>query len=258
VTTFYHEREEPSFTDETVGATAALSRRLLPHLQGRFGYTFEERNGSDIDPSIDPTTVDEYTKATLFLELNRDTRDSPIFPSRGHQESFKVEHADDSLGGTLNFDRFSLKVTGHIPIGDDVGISLAAQTGFILPRDSGPLPIQERFFNGGESTVRSFKESELGPKSANGDPEGGEFRNVFNLEARLPLLGPIQWALFADAGNVGREIQGYGLSDMRYALGAGLRFALPIGPIRLDAGINPNRRPDEDSYVIHFSIGYPF
>src|SRR6185503_5417776 len=100
--------------------------------------------------------------------------------------------------------------------------------------DPGQLPIQERFFNGGESTVRSFRESHLGPRSPNGDPEGGEFRNIFNVETRFPLFGPLQGALFVDAGNVGRKVEDYGFRDMRYAVGAGLRFALPIGPLRVD------------------------
>jgi outer membrane protein assembly factor BamA len=258
VTTFLHQREEPSFTDETVGVTAALSRRLLPHLQGRFGYTYEQRDGSDIDPTVNPSTVEEYTKASLFLELIRDTRDSPIFPTSGHQESLKIEHSDDAFGGSLNFDRIIFKTAGHIALSDAIGLALGAETGVLLPRDPGLLPIQERFFNGGESSVRSFRESELGPRAANGEFEGGEFRNVFNVEARFPLFGPIQWALFADAGNVGREVQDYGLRDMRYALGGGIRFALPIGPLRLDVGVNPDRRRDEDPFVIHFSIGYPF
>jgi outer membrane protein insertion porin family len=49
-----------------------------------------------------------------------------------------------------------------------------------------------------------------------------------------------------------------GLDDMRYAIGAGLRYKLPVGPIRLDYGVNPDPRPDEDFGAFHFSFGFAF
>jgi outer membrane protein insertion porin family len=49
-----------------------------------------------------------------------------------------------------------------------------------------------------------------------------------------------------------------GLDDMRYAIGAGLRYKLPIGPIRLDYGINPDPRRNEDDGAFHFSFGFAF
>jgi outer membrane protein insertion porin family len=49
-----------------------------------------------------------------------------------------------------------------------------------------------------------------------------------------------------------------GLNDMRYAVGAGLRYKLPVGPIRLDYGVNPDPRPFEDFGAFHFSFGFAF
>jgi outer membrane protein assembly factor BamA len=120
------------------------------------------------------------------------------------------------------------------------------------------IPIDERFFSGGATTVRSFSERDLGPHDPKGNPIGGEFTTVFNAEYTFPIFGELQGALFADAGNLLPSSEDPGLNDMRYALGVGLRYKLPIGPIRLDYGFNPDRRPGEDSGAFNFSFGFAF
>ncbi len=125
------------------------------------------------------------------------------------------------------------------------------------------IPIDERFFNGGSTTVRSFAERDLGPHD-NGDPIGGEFFTVFNVEYTFPIYGELQGAAFVDAGNLlpGLDDLFDGVTasfdDMRYAVGLGLRYKLPIGPIRLDYGYNPDRHEDEDTGAFHFSFGFAF
>ena len=141
---------------------------------------------------------------------------------------------------------------------DEWTLSFGAKTGLLWPRGGESVPIQERFFAGGESTVRSFEESELGPVLSSGKPAGGQYRNVFNAELRFPIFRAIKGAVFADAGNVGRKVGDWGLSGMRYGLGGGLRLALPIGPVRVDGGWNPDRDPGERSWVVHLSGGLPF
>ncbi len=154
-------------------------------------------------------------------------------------------------------------------------------TGLIIPgRGEATLPLSERFFNGGENRVRSFKESELGPKDPSGDPVGGYGFNVFNLELRQRLIGNLIGTVFIDYGNVApnrsrseRGLQPYDsrsdvisdtlddfFKDFRPGVGFGLQYLLPVGPARVDFAFNPDRRSqdDEDSFVIHFSIGTAF
>ena len=104
------------------------------------------------------------------------------------------------------------------------------------------IPIDERFFIGGATTVRSFGERDLGPHDNHGHPVGGEFYTVFNVEYTFPIFGELQGAVFTDAGNLLPSSEDIGLNDMRYAIGAGLRYKLPVGPIRLDYGVNPDPR----------------
>jgi len=107
--------------------------------------------------------------------------------------------------------------------------------------------------------VRSFREDELGPTDLDGDPVGGEGATTLSLEWRHLLTGNLAGALFVDAGNVTRDITDYlDFPDFRYGVGAGIRYLLPVGPLRLDFAVNPDPRDGEDEYVLHFSVGFPF
>src|SRR5207245_10975763 len=70
------------------------------------------------------------------------------------------------------------------------------------PAEATAIPIDERFFNGGASTVRSFGERDLGPHDPKGNPLGGEFLTVFDIEYTFPLLGELQGAVFTDASTL--------------------------------------------------------
>jgi outer membrane protein insertion porin family len=106
--------------------------------------------------------------------------------------------------------------------------------------------------------VRSFGERLLGRLERHGDPIGGEFFTVFNAEYTFPIYGELQGAVFADAGNLIASSEDPSFNDMRYALGLGLRYKLPIGPIRLDYGFNPDPRVHEADGAFHFSFGFAF
>jgi outer membrane translocation and assembly module TamA len=136
-------------------------------------------------------------------------------------------------------------------------LALGARAGVINGAGVEELPIDERFFNGGSNSVRSFGERDLGPH-VDGDPIGGEFFTVFNVEYTFPIFGELQGAVFVDAGNLLPDANNAGLDDMRYGVGFGLRYKLPIGPLRLDYGVNPDRRTGEDFGAFHFSFGFAF
>ena len=132
--------------------------------------------------------------------------------------------------------------------------------GVIAPFESTEtIPIQERFFNGGENTVRAFKEDQLGPKDSDGNPVGGEAYNVFTAEWRVPVKGRPGWASFYDIGNVVLDASDVGaLEDYRGGLGTGLRYDLPVGPLRLDMAWSDDPEDGEPAWVLHFSVGFSF
>ncbi len=255
----FFERQEPSFRDRAVGSTVSLSRRLLSRTTGRIGYSFRD-HADALAQVVDPgSRFVDYVEGRVFAELKNDHRDNILFPKSGHEQFVLFEVMDDTLGADVSFQRLRLGATAHLPLSENLRLVLRTEQGWLWPGDtSAEIPLQERFFNGGESTVRSFRESRLGPTDALGAPIGGEFRNILSCELRAPVWKTLEGSLFVDAGNVGRSVDDYGFDDLRYAVGAGLRLVLPIGPLRLDLAHNPDRELGEKEWVTHFSVGYPF
>ena len=124
------------------------------------------------------------------------------------------------------------------------------------------LPIDERFFLGGSTTVRSYAERQLGPYDHNtsGEPIGGEAYTLANLEFQFPvkLATDLKGAVFVDAGNLRPRAEQFGFGAEHYAVGAGIRYNLPIGPLRADYGVNPNPGRNEAFGAFQFSFGLAF
>jgi len=129
------------------------------------------------------------------------------------------------------------------------------------------LPASERFFAGGDNTVRGYARDTLGdPETiSRGFPRGGNALIIFNSELRVPVWRDIGGAVFMDVGNVFSRVSDIELSHLRPAAGFGLRYKSPIGPIRVDLGFKLDRgRFDvlpgdrEPLWEFHISIGQAF
>ncbi|MEO6594946.1 MAG: BamA/TamA family outer membrane protein [Planctomycetota bacterium] len=252
-------REEPSFTDVAVGGTVALARQLVSSVMARIGYTYLDRTDAEAFTAGAQNQLVDFVEGKVFFELRNDRRDNLLFPKSGHAEFLAFERIAPEFGASVDLDRVIFRAVGHIPFFDPVRLVLRSEQSVLWPHaGSAAVPLQLRWFNGGESTVRSYRESQLGPKDSTDQPIGGEFRNIFSAELRFPLWRTLELGLFADAGNVGGRVQDFSLDDMGYAIGAGLRLLLPIGPVRLDAGWNPDQKPGDVEWAVHLSVGYAF
>jgi outer membrane protein insertion porin family len=136
------------------------------------------------------------------------------------------------------------------------------------------LPASERFFAGGDTTVRGFALDRLGigpivdqPGAAptidpNGFPTGGNAMLVMITELRVPVGGAFQMVGFLDAGNVFDRVSHFQLDEIRGSAGFGVRYRSPVGPIRVDLGFKLDRREfageRESLTALHFSIGQAF
>jgi outer membrane translocation and assembly module TamA len=128
------------------------------------------------------------------------------------------------------------------------------------------LPASERFFAGGDTTVRGFSLDRLGTDatiSSTGFPTGGNGLVVLNAEVRLAVIGGLGAVGFVDAGNVFLRARDLDLGQLRGAAGFGLRYRSPVGPIRIDMGFKLDRRelaPGrlERRNVLHISLGQAF
>ena len=129
------------------------------------------------------------------------------------------------------------------------------------------LPASERFFAGGDTTVRGFALDRLGTAETldpQGFPQGGNGHGRFStLETRAPYWKDLQFVWFLDAGNVFRRVSDIRLDELRFTSGVGFRYRSPIGPLRVDWGLKMSTRllltgGRERSNVVHISLGQAF
>ena len=251
-------REEPSYTLVEQTARFTLSRDLAPNLTGGATYRFSRSRVRKSDV-IDPTTKETNLRlgaAGPFLEY--DSRDDVFAPTGGARVRLFGEAGTRELGGAIDFWHTGVSASAFLQLFAGTVIGAHAHNEWSVPfHRTDRMPIQERLFSGGENSVRSFTQSKLGPRDAGGTPIGGEVRTTLSLELRQRIFGPLSVAAFGDYGNVAisasKPFKGF-----RTAVGGGVRYALPIGPLRLDVGVNPRPRSGEDAYVIHFAVGMPF
>ena len=268
-----------------LGGRLELTRKITK--QDEAGVIFAVRHVEITSAAIKPIFLGEtsYFVNTLGFTNTFDLRDSPLVSPRGLVINNTLDLALSALGSDIEFVRGTVRVGYYIPFGpkplapgvveDNTGsglqrwfrqssLAFGARAGIIHSLttsgadEATAIPIDERFFNGGGNTVRSFGERDLGPHDRKGHPIGGEFFTIFNIEYTVPIFGELEGALFTDAGNLLPTAEEPGLGDMRYALGVGLRYKLPIGPVRLDYGVNPNPQNGEDFGAFHFSFGFAF
>ena len=280
LTAFYNHREEPSFTRRDIGIRFTLSKYLTNNLLSSGEYMIRNTDITNVD-KLEEQSEGTYNYASLKGQLTYDTRNDIFFPTTGQRLFASAEQADKVLGSGINLTRLTggARIFFHLARNTVLGARYSA--GLLIPGTGEvTLPLSERFFNGGENTVRSYKEAELGPKDSSNDPIGGYGFNVFNLELRQRLIGNLIGTVFLDYGNIApnrsREDQGLPpydsrsevisdtiddfYKDFRPGVGAGLQYLLPVGPARFDVAFNPdhNSQRDEDSFVFHFSVGTAF
>jgi outer membrane protein insertion porin family len=213
--------------------------------------------------------------STLSATWIRDTRDKPLDASRGFYETLDLGITPKALGSSANFARFLGQSSYYKPFGKTVWanrITLGLAKSFA----SSDVPTSERFFSGGETTLRGFPINGAGPQRtvpacSNAAvpstcvnlqvPVGGNQLFIFNSEFRFPLgikegLGA---AVFYDGGNVYGPIGiSHFIRDYTNTVGVGLRYATPVGPVRFDIGRNLNPVTGVKATQFYITLGQAF
>ena len=246
------------YTKTEVGFSPSVSRQITDHWEvsafalGKYVAITEIL--------IDPSSLagsDDYSVAGIGLSQTLDYRNNKALPTKGFVFDASIDFAPNGIGA-ITFVRGRVRFSYYVPVTAKTVLAFGARAGLISPLSDEELPIDERFFNGGATTVRSFSELTLGPRDDAGYPLGGESFTVFNIEYTFPIWGDVYGALFLDAGYVVPNAANFGVEDMRYGVGGGLRYNLPIGAIRVDYGLNPSPKPGEAQGAWHFAIGVAF
>jgi outer membrane protein insertion porin family len=277
-----------SFNFTRKGVTAELLRRLTPSIRTSVRYTFGTTRTFDVrlteeEQALIDRRFPQVRLSVVTGALSRDRRDDVVEPTRGTFLSFESSMASRATGGQVGFIKTYLQGHWFKPIPGAPRVIFATRASIGLadgyarevpatdeqgrPIDGSPeivedLPASERFFAGGDTSIRGYALDTVGAPetiSASGFPRGGNAVLIMNGELRLPVWGDIGAAVFIDGGNVFERVTHFDIGELRGSLGFGLRYRSPIGPVRLDLGFKMDRREFEKSRsVLHFSIGQAF
>jgi outer membrane protein assembly complex protein YaeT len=262
-------------------ARAEVGSQLAPTfgITGRYSFErtrlFDEIFTPEEKPLID-RLFPEVRLSKVAGSFIFDTRDDLLDPARGTYLILDTDVAVRAMGSEVGFVRTYAQgfLYRQLPTGRRAIVAFGARVGaahgferFVADQAVSALPASERFFAGGDTTVRGFSLDRLGNEetiSASGFPLGGNSVVILNGELRMQLLGAVQGVGFVDAGNVFPLASDLSVTDLRPAAGFGVRVNTDFGPIRMDLGFNLDPQqfredlPRERRMVFHISIGQAF
>jgi outer membrane protein insertion porin family len=235
------------------GFQVQQSLRLPDRWQLLAGYRF--RRNTTLAPELPSAPIDV---GGLDLSVLRNTRDDLIDPRRGAFLSLNLDIAPSFFGSEAPLVKgFAQALLARSFAGDALTWAQSYQLGLAWGLGGEPVIPFERFMAGGANSLRGFGTNEVGPRDALGDPAGGEAVLILNQELRYRHPSGLGAAVFYDGGNVFDTVRDFS-PELRHTLGAGLRWASPIGLLRVDFGFPLARRADEKAYRVYFSFGQAF
>jgi outer membrane protein insertion porin family len=280
--------DESSFTSQQVGGALRTGFRLDEYSSLSFKYliAFRDVKGIDVD-SAAPAIIDEEgdsLKSAIGSTYTYDDLDNPLKPTSGLRAQLESEIA--GLGGDAQYGALEARAWWFMSFLDEkVTLKLEANAGHIEPFSGDGLPLQDRFFKGADS-FRGFAKSGIGPKQVGNDGEldaiGAENYAIGTVELIFPLWGiPEEWglegAVFSDFGTVfgtdeddvaagvdscsnldGIDCDVFDSTNIRAAVGAGVIWQSPFGPLRLEAAYPLLKEDFDETEKFRFSIGTRF
>jgi len=274
-----HNSTNPIFTSRLLEGGVQLQRALnADKTQNLFlRYSLRQTGITRLLPGFQdlvPPQDRHVRLSTLAASYIRDTRDNSLDAHKGLYESFELDFNPSFLGSSVDFTRLVAQAAYYKRFApDDIVWANSLRLGFAKPFNSSHVPLAEAFFSGGGSTLRGFPLNGAGPQrtiTICGDPAdastcalttvpvGGNQLLILNSEFRIPV--PLKKGLgvvaFYDGGNVFSRIGFHG--QYTNSLGFGIRYATPVGPVRVDIGHNLNAPPGVGGIQYFITLGQAF
>lgn len=263
------------------GITNSFIYRYSRNLTGSASYEFTKNKELSQQFNVDlPDTTRDYDLSSF--QVNG-------YYNQGfgrEQEGWVIQPYAEVSGlfgfATFGFQKLSIDVRRYTRLSNSTMLATRVQAGGLFNVATDSLPNNIRYYLGGTNSVRGWYRQELGPKRARVDdgnfiqyvPLGGRAKMGFNLEVRQNLnffLDGLGIAVFLDGGQVWETVGNFGIGNMQFGTGGGLRYQSPIGPVRVDIGYKVNPTDEDlniyngqdfgsawDRFGIHFSIGQAF
>ncbi|GAB4540567.1 MAG: outer membrane protein assembly factor [Thermodesulfovibrionia bacterium] len=239
---------------------AGTERQIRKGLNAGINYEYSSVETTDVEPGVILTREDTGTVdiSSISTFLFYDTRDNPFDPTSGSLNGAVLKFASKALLSETEFIKGIIQSSWYYRMGKGIVFAFSLKGGLAHAfGETKELPLIERFFLGGRTTVRGYSQDTLGPKGEGDTPTGGNLFALVNAEFRIPIRKNIGIVTFIDGGNVWKAIDDLE-PELRYTVGMGLRYRTPVGPIRIDYGYKLDRLPDEGVGELHFSIGHAF
>jgi outer membrane protein insertion porin family len=276
------ERQYLDYTRRATGGDIKAGYSLSDSLSTFWLYKFEEKQIRDESVGLlqnihlgaiiapDP----QSSTSAISASLTSNTTDYRIDPSSGMIDTISVEFA--GLGGTNRYLRYITEHTLFMPVGWGTVASIRGTLGYIQGIMGQVVPLDEKFYLGGISSLRGYTGRTVCPVLSNNVTTtdingigtttlnhvylGGDIQAVVNLEYTFPLLkdAGLKGVVFFDTGNAADSLGS--TFNFVSSYGAGIRWFSPIGPLRLEYGVplNPRTNIDKSTGRIEFSIGSIF
>ena len=237
--------------------------RIIKRPRGSWQHTFGLRYRLDritqdgvVDAGEIPdaflANANEQQQSLLFgYEVARTTSDKRVNPGKGFRQTYKVELGSESLLSDADMAIVNAGWRFIYSLGENDNHQFVGRgdVGYIFAQDFTKVPYNLRYFTGGDQTIRGFDYKSLSPEE-NGFKLGGQALAVGSLEYNYQFKDGWRAAVFSDVGNAyDKDFN----TPTAYSVGLGVRWASPIGPIRVDvaSGISDDDHPIR----IHFFIG---
>jgi outer membrane protein insertion porin family len=261
------------FDQESTGGSASVTFPLGLFAGWSVGYRRERSKVTNFDTSlVDPDYISFYNNSTtsaVFTSLYFNTVNNPFRPMTGMSLNLSTVVAGSFLGGENYFVKPSFEGSLFVPTFRKQNLAFRVSVAYVRRYSGHEIPIWERFFLGGEDTLRGFGVRSVYPLTeenryfvdpGTGTIQGGDRVYLTNAEYVFHITEQVDIALFADVGNTFHERQKWEFSNYRADAGVEFRFFLPTFnvPLRLIYATNLKSKPGDDFSNFQLSIGLTF
>ncbi|HAW49531.1 TPA: outer membrane protein assembly factor BamA [bacterium] len=243
------------YSERKNGGYISLGRPFKETNRAFLKYRLNRSKFEDLKDNA-PSDVWEWKKkwkdryavtSSIELGLIHDTRRPSIFdPTLGCKVSPSIQIAGGVLGGDVEFYKPNFEGMWYIPSFHKFVLVFHTDFGFIQGKN---IPDSERFYLGGENTIRGYDGRSIHPKEG-----GGDSFFIFNTAYRFPIAKGVSFDIFLDCGNTWRRGKEE-LLNLYFGGGFGVKFNSPIGPLRFDYAWPLTK---EKTPKFYFSIGESF
>ncbi len=258
---YFVDREYDEYDQRSFGGQLSLGKDITDFTSAGLSYNISQYDISSVDDDAPQSIKDEEgtrSKSSIILSLTNDTRDSYIDPTTGHKYTASLELAGGPLGAETDFVKLAGEARWFRPITEKFVLMTRLEAAVVEEYgDSDLVPLFDRFFSGGATSVRGYEYREVGPRE-DGDPVGGKAKLEGSLELSYPIIDIIKGFVFFDFGQVWEETEDFGQNKINMSVGLGIGLRTPVGPIRVDFGYPLNPDDDQGNGEIHFTTGISF